>query len=310
MSMIMVSYRRVDQDTAGRIADHLIEKYGEKSVFFDVNSIRTGANFVDRIAKAIVACDIVIAVIGPHWIGKTDDGKPARLEDPADSVRFEIETALKHNKTLLPLLVNGATMPEAAELPESLRFLHFCNAARVDSGQDFRVHMSRLIDTINEVLSESGQSPLREVSPIKRYWKYGAGVAAAALALAVWTIGPAFEHSVVKSGGQDDQTTVGRTTPPAVPASVTQRAKAHDGFLFPDSDRRFLSEADLKDMSAIELRIARNEIFARHGRFFKDQVLANYFSQFAWYQPAAVEVPLSNLETTNVDTIEAKEHEK
>ena len=62
--MIMVSYRRVDQDTAGRIADHLIEKYGERSVFFDVNSIRTGANFVDRIAKAIVASDIVIAVIG------------------------------------------------------------------------------------------------------------------------------------------------------------------------------------------------------------------------------------------------------
>ena len=100
MSMIMVSYRRVDQDTAGRIADHLIEKYGEKSVFFDVNSIRTGANFVDRIAKAIVACDIVIAVIGPHWIGKTDDGKPARLEDPADSVRFEIEQTSIHLSSL------------------------------------------------------------------------------------------------------------------------------------------------------------------------------------------------------------------
>ena len=112
-------------------------------------------NFVDRIAKAIVACDVVIAVIGPHWIGRSDDGKPTRLEDPADSVRFEIETALKHNKTLLPLLVNGATMPEAAELPESLRFLHFCNAARVDSGQDFRMHMTRLIDTINEVPERS-----------------------------------------------------------------------------------------------------------------------------------------------------------
>lgn len=309
MTMIMVSYRRVDQDTAGRIADHLIEKYGEKSVFFDVNSIRTGANFVDRIAKAIVASDIVIAVIGPHWIGKADDGAPARLADPSDSVRFEIETALKHDKTILPLLVNGATMPQAAELPESLRFLHFCNAARVDSGQDFRMHMTRLIGTINEVLLEAGQSPLREISQVRRYWKYAAGAAIAALALAVWLVAPTLEHTAAKSGGSNGTTTVG-LTPPAVPASVVQRAKAHDGFLFPDSDRRFLAEADLKDMSAIELRIARNEIFARHGRFFKDQVLANYFSQFSWYQPSAVEVPLSNLETTNVATIQSMEHDK
>jgi YARHG domain/TIR domain len=309
MTMIMVSYRRVDQDTAGRIADHLIDKYGEKSVFFDVNSIRTGANFVDRIAKAIAASDIVIAVIGPHWIGKAADGTPARLADPADSVRFEIETALKHNKTILPLLVNGATMPQEAELPESLRFLHFCNAARVDSGQDFRMHMTRLIGTINEVLRESGQSPLREISPVRRYWKYAAGAAVAALALALWLVGPTLEHTPAKSGGGRDSTTVG-LTPPAVPPSVVQRAKAHDGFLFPDSDRRFLAEADLKDMSAIELRIARNEIFARRGRFFKDQVLANYFSQFSWYQPSAVEVPLSNLETTNVATIQSMEHDK
>ena len=63
-------------------------------------------------------------------------------------------------------------------------------------------------------------------------------------------------------------------------------------FCFPIPTGDFFGDADLKDMSAIELRVARNEIFARHGRFFKDQVLANYFSQFAWYQPAAVEVPL------------------
>ncbi len=107
MTMIMVSYRRVDQDIAGRIADYLVGKYGEKSVFLDVNSIRTGANFVDRITKAIIASNVVVAVIGPQWIGTAKDGKSSRLADPADSVRFEIETALKHNKPILPLLVNG-----------------------------------------------------------------------------------------------------------------------------------------------------------------------------------------------------------
>jgi len=61
--------------------------------------------------------------------------------------------------------------------------------------------------------------------------------------------------------------------------------------------------ADLAGLSKVELRVARNEIYARHGRFFKDQTLANYFSQFSWYQPNAVEVPISDLEQTNVNTL-------
>ncbi len=309
MTMIMVSYRRVDQDIAGRIADYLVGKYGEKSVFLDVNSIRTGANFVDRITKAIIASNVVVAVIGPQWIGTAKDGKSSRLADPADSVRFEIETALKHNKPILPLLVNSATMPMESELPEALHFLHLCNAAKVDSGQDFRIHMRRLVDTINDVLTESGQSPLPAPSPLRRIWTYGAGAAVAGLALMLWTVGPSFEHTLTRPGGSVDPGTTG-STPPTVSPSVTQRAKAQGGFIFPDSDRRFLGEADLKDLSVVELRIARNEIFARHGRFFKDQILANYFSQFAWYQPSAVEVPLSPLESTNVATIQTAEHSK
>jgi hypothetical protein len=59
-----------------------------------------------------------------------------------------------------------------------------------------------------------------------------------------------------------------------------------------------------------ELPVARNEIFARHRRFFRDQTLANYFSQFAWYQPGAVEVTISQLEATNVDAIQLAEHQK
>jgi len=69
MTMIMVSYRRADaQDMAGRIADYLIAKFGENSVFFDVNSIPTGVNYHDRIEKAIVGSNVMVAVIGQHWI--------------------------------------------------------------------------------------------------------------------------------------------------------------------------------------------------------------------------------------------------
>jgi hypothetical protein len=78
MTMIMVSYRRADaQDMAGRISDHLIGKYGEKSVFFDFNSISTGVNYRKRIEKAIRESDVIVAVVGLHWLGQTPESRRA-----------------------------------------------------------------------------------------------------------------------------------------------------------------------------------------------------------------------------------------
>ncbi len=139
---------------AGRISDHLSNKYGEKSVFFDFNSIPTGANYRKRIVKAIVDSEVIIAVIGQHWLGKNADGKSSRMNEANDNVRFELETAMKHTKPILPLLVNGANMPEESELPEALREMSSYNAAKVDSGQDFRMHMARLVEAIEETLNE------------------------------------------------------------------------------------------------------------------------------------------------------------
>lgn len=318
MTMIMVSYRRADQDTAGRIADYLVAKYGEKSVFFDVNSIRTGANFHDRITKAIIACDVVVAIMGPNWLGRAKNTKAVRLGDPADSVRVEIETALKYNKPILPLLVNGATMPQESELPDPLRVLHACNASKVDSGQDFRIHMGRLIDTINEVTQESPQSqeiPQSLVTlPQPASWRpsraliYGASVPAAAVALALLLWSPHSGWSLAKA--PPTTPIPADPAPEAIPASITAKAKAHNGFILPDSDQRLLGEDDLKGLSPLELRIARNEIYARRGRFFVDTKLVNYFSQFSWYHPRQVEVELSSLEMSNVNTLKDAEARK
>ena len=312
MTMIMVSYRRADaQDMAGRISDYLIGKYGEKSVFFDVNSIPTGVNYRNRIENAILSSDVMVAVIGLHWLGKNPDGKLPRISDPGDPVRVEIETAMKHKKPILPLLVNGATMPEESELPDTLRELHSYNAAKVDSGQDFRLHMRRLIDSISETLGApedqsllSMPTPVPTPSQLRRFSIYGAAAltVAAGLAVLLWPGTASFERPMPSPS-------IG-PAPPGIPASITTRAKTHGGFIFADSDQRFLGEEDLKGLSSTELRVARNEIYARHGRFFVDQTLANYFSQFSWYHPRQVDVELSSLETTNVNTILLAEHQK
>ena len=78
---------------------------------------------------------------------------------------------------------------------------------------------------------------------------------------------------------------------------------ASGDFTFPDSSTRRLTEADIAQLGPATLRIARNEIFARKGRRFRNEELARYFSQFAWYRPVADEVQLNAIERANVDLL-------
>ncbi|MDE2379790.1 caspase family protein [Bradyrhizobium sp.] len=87
-----------------------------------------------------------------------------------------------------------------------------------------------------------------------------------------------------------------------LPPSPTPASPDRD-FIFPDSDRIRLTRDMLAGLSAAQLRIARNEIFARRGRYFRDPVLAQYFSRFNWYRPYAWDVPLNAVEQANVALI-------
>jgi len=83
-------------------------------------------------------------------------------------------------------------------------------------------------------------------------------------------------------------------------------------YLLPDSSTRYLTERDLRGMSVEELRIARNEIYARHGRKFTSADLNAYFSAQNWYTPlieaaAFSDNMLSALEMKNVELIYAVE---
>lgn len=55
-------------------------------------------------------------------------------------------------------------------------------------------------------------------------------------------------------------------------------------YIFADSSDRLLTDADIRGMSAKELNYAKNEIYARHGRIFNSQELADYFKSKSWYE--------------------------
>jgi hypothetical protein len=159
MSKIVVSYRRSDsQAIAGRIVDRLIAHFGEQSVFMDVDNIPFGIDFRQHIQSVLSQAEVLIAVVGPDWLGAGPDGS-SRIQAEDDPVRVEIETALRQEILVIPVLVDGAGMPKAAVLPDSLKKFAFLNAAPVDVGRDFRPHVDRLVQSIDEVLArKSGRT--------------------------------------------------------------------------------------------------------------------------------------------------------
>jgi hypothetical protein len=156
MTKIAISYRRHDSDAiTGRIFDRLVAHYGADSVFRDIDNIPPGIDFRKYIGLALESTDIVLAVVGPQWAGKTPDGR-IRIREATDLVRIEIETALRKEIPLVPILVGSATMPEPSELPEDLQDFSFRNAVKVDALEDFEDHVKRLIRSLDRLL-ETGQ---------------------------------------------------------------------------------------------------------------------------------------------------------
>jgi len=119
-----------------------------------------------------------------------------------------------------------------------------------------------------------------------------------------------FSGAPAGQGGTNQVATAGVPTAVAPPVSnlpSSAPARTQSDFLFPDSDSRPLADADLRGLSKDELRIARNEIFARRGRYFNAPDLTARFSKFAWYVPRTWDPQLSAVEKANVDLIERYE---
>ncbi len=148
----LISYRRDDStDMTGRIYDRLIATFGKEAIFKDVDSIPLGVHFAEYISASIKKCHVVIAIIGSEWWGNDPTGKQRRIDDPGDFVRIEIETALKHDIPIIPLLVKGIPMPNPEELPESLKRLAFYNGMPVRIDPDFHRDVDDLIAGLERI---------------------------------------------------------------------------------------------------------------------------------------------------------------
>jgi hypothetical protein len=168
MTRIFISYRREDSaGYAGRLADALEQRYGAGSVFRDVDDIAPGEDFVQRLRKALDECHAMLPVIGRRWLSARGPNGAPRLADPDDFVRIEIATALERGLRLIPVLVDGAALPRADELPEALAALPRRQAlVLTDSawGQD----LERLCAALDAAVPREQLSGARKRRPSRR----------------------------------------------------------------------------------------------------------------------------------------------
>jgi Flp pilus assembly protein TadD len=119
---IFVSYRRSDAAGHARLLHKdLAQFFDAERIFFDRESIESGADFPETLRRGVSEAKVVVAVIAPHWLLAADAAGNRRLNDPTDFVRIEIALALAQAKTVIPVLVDDAAMPDAASLPDELK---------------------------------------------------------------------------------------------------------------------------------------------------------------------------------------------
>jgi hypothetical protein len=163
---IFISYRREETAyPAGWLFDRLAKHFGGRQVFKDVDSIDLGDDFVEVISGAVGSCDALLALIGDQWLTITDAHGRRRLDNPDDFVRLEIEAALTRGVRVIPILIDGARMPRADELPDSMATLVRRQALELSPNR-FNSDTSRLLRVLDQVLADAGTGPASPTAPL------------------------------------------------------------------------------------------------------------------------------------------------
>jgi len=159
---VFISYRRDDTKWQAReIYRALTQVLPRDHVFMDIDSIPIGIDFVEFLEGWVNQCDIMLALIGAGWADGIDPktGRP-RLENPNDFVRIEVRKGLARGIPVVPILLDGAQLPDVAQLPDDLprlvrRNAEFIEHRTVDSDVERLIRRLRLTEQSAQPVSEN-----------------------------------------------------------------------------------------------------------------------------------------------------------
>lgn len=230
MGAVFISYRRDDTEgQAGRLYDDLVEHFGKGAVFMDVVGLEAGRDFRKAIDQHVSSCGVLLALIGTNWLSATNAEGKRRLDDQNDFVRLEVAAALKRDIPVVPVLVRGARMPRAEELPPDCQDLSYRNGVELTHAR-WDSDIQLLISALRPHVHASGE-PKASPGPTTATPAPASRVLArstlAALALVVGLIGIGLTMWVARSPrpAQPEQSTeaVQSRTPTSVPRETASR---------------------------------------------------------------------------------------
>lgn len=211
MAGIFISYRRADSDGwTGRLRDTLRAHFG-KRVFHDVDNIPDGEIFSDVIDRALQECEVALIIIGPNWANARDE-HGRRLDQEEDWVRTEAAMVLSRKIRVIPVLVGGATLPQASELPEELRSITKRQAREIRS-TSWDSDVGLLINQLKQILGQRR----------KPVWLYALPVVVVLAGLAV-VAGNRYFGSPTLPGAPKEQTAASPIPAPAHQQAPTRTA--------------------------------------------------------------------------------------
>lgn len=142
--------------------DDLVKHFGEHMVFMDVAAIEAGRDFRKAIEEGVVKCGVLLALMGPEWLNAKDQAGARRLDDPGDFVRIETASALRRNIPVIPVLVRGAQMPRAEQLPDELKDLAYRNCIELTHAR-WRSDIHLLIEALRRMGADASQIAITSV---------------------------------------------------------------------------------------------------------------------------------------------------
>lgn len=170
MAGIFISYRRDDTGGyAGWLRDELKKSSGKILIFLDSKGIDPGLSFRQVLQDQLASCEVMLVVIGKRWLDVRDESGIRRLDSNEDIVRLEIGTALNRSILVVPVLVHGAILPKASELPNDLKPLAERQAYELRDDRwdsDVKLLVARLSTTVPSIdqATRSNSQPTRSSS--------------------------------------------------------------------------------------------------------------------------------------------------
>ena len=265
---IFISYSRQDKEMVDMICKRLDDN--NISYFRDIFDITISSTFTETLADAILSCKLVLFIASKHSFASSYTSK-------------EVTFAYQNHIAIMPLLVDNTQMPT------HLQFMF----SDVQCMRLAESSTTRLISEIKDILA--GQSVKRQVpTSVQESVVHQPKVRRkrGCLGTAFMFLGIFFTAMII----------LGPFLPDDQPDTETEMV-SNDGGYYHITSSRLLTEEDIKGFSKSDLKIMRNEIFARHGYIFRDPMLQEYFSQMSWYTPQQADISqitLSSVEQDNV----------